>query len=64
MRVTKKQIGRPMDFLGFDGKQYHGRIVDVRRRRWLRFTYYVPGLGDVTCNLDLKTNAARVLEVW
>jgi hypothetical protein len=53
-----------MDFLGFDGKQYHGRIVDVRRRRWLRFTYYVPGLGDVTCNLDLKTNAARVLEVW
>ncbi len=64
IRLTKAHEGRPMEFLGFDGRQYHGRIVAIVRRRWLTFTYFVFGTGEVTAVLDLKTQRDRVLEVW
>jgi hypothetical protein len=64
LRFTKAHEGRPMEFLGFDGKQYHGRIVAIARRRWLVFTYFVFGTGEVTARLDLKVHRDRVLEVW
>lgn len=53
-----------MDFLGFDGKTYHGRVVEVRRRRWLVFTYYVPRFGEVRNTLDLRLHSDRVLAIW
>jgi hypothetical protein len=64
LRVTKKHIGRPVDFLGFDGKTYNGRIVDVLRRSYLVFTYYVSGIGEVRNVLDLRKHRDRVLEIW
>jgi hypothetical protein len=62
--TTAKHADRPMDFLGFDGKQYHGRIVRVQRRNWLVFTYYVPGFGEVLNTLDMRKHADRILEVY
>jgi hypothetical protein len=53
-----------MDFLGFDGKTYHGRIEAVKRRSWLVFTYYVAGLGDVRNTLDLRKHRDRIVEVY
>ena len=62
---TTQQAGRPMDWTAFDGHRYHGRIITVRRRRWLDFTYYVPGFGDVRTRLDLRDpdNRARI-QIW
>ena len=63
-RVTKKQIGRPIDFLGFDGKTYNGRIVDVLRRRYVVFTYYVSGFGEIRNVLDMRKHSEHIVEVY
>lgn len=41
-RVMKKHVGRPMDFLGHDGKIYNGRVVSIRRG-FAEVLYHVPG---------------------
>lgn len=63
-RITKQHIGRPLDFLGFDGKTYNGRIVEIRRRNWLVFVYYVFGIGEVRGVWDLRVNRDRILEIY
>lgn len=65
LRITKQHIGRPLDFLGFDDKIYNGRIIDVLRRNYLVFTYYVPGgFGEVRNILDLRKHRGRILEIY
>jgi hypothetical protein len=60
-RVTKKHIGRPADFLGFDGKVYNGRVESIRRG-YVEFLYHVPGQGGEFRTL-VKVHEKR-LEVY
>lgn len=60
VRISKRHIGRPMDFTAFDGRVYNGRIVDVRRRSWLVFTYWIPGLGEIANIIDLREHRNRI----
>lgn len=40
--VKKSMVGRPGDFLGFDGNVYNGRLAEVRNG-YATFLYHVPG---------------------
>ncbi len=64
LRFRQTHIGRPADIRMFDEKVYNGRIVDVRRYgRYIRFSYFVHGL-EILAILDMRTDRARVLEVY
>ena len=39
--IRREHVGRPVDFLGADGKVYNGTIIEVRRRG-VKIRYYVP----------------------
>lgn len=61
---NRRHAGRPLDFLGFDGKTYNGRIVRIARRHFLVFTYYVFGTGEVSAVLDLRTQRDRIAAIY
>jgi hypothetical protein len=64
-RITKAAEGRPVDWTGFDGLNYHGRIVAVTRGRFVAIDYHVPGRsGEYRAVLDAKKDRDRIVEIY
>ena len=65
VRVGKRAEGRPVDWTGFDGLQYHGRIVAVKRGRFVSIDYHVPGRsGEYRAVLDTKADRDRIVAIY
>ena len=57
MSKLSKYVGRPVEFMGYDGKFYHGTIIEALPRG-IRISYYVPQVMR-ECETCLPTAEAK-----
>lgn len=71
MRVTKKHIGRPIDFYGYNRHENivcHGRIQDVKRGFAVIADPNYPGIHPPTdepwAPILMPVNSPKIVAIW